>query len=240
MLNSFVTKSQSLLLALSAVLMAGRLQAQNAPPGAIFDLANTSQFKSGTPLTAYTQFTTSFVGDGKMEDISFAFRDTPAFFSFDDASITAGLSATNLLKNPGFEQGVTTGPPDVGKNVPDSWSHWIQPVVKNNIGTVAAGTSFFGAPHSGSQYWLDGSVEGFDGIYQAVQTAAGVTYHVSFWLTDTSFSPIQNPADDMLVYAGDSIPLLGNTIAPEPSAVFLMSFGIAGLMVVFCRNRLVR
>src|SRR5712664_2231698 len=71
--------------------------AQTPPPGAIFDLATVR----ATPLTTYTQFTTSFVSAVPNTTISFAFREVPAFFAFDDAVVTTGGGA-NLLTNGNF------------------------------------------------------------------------------------------------------------------------------------------
>src|SRR5215471_8213462 len=75
------------------------------PPGAILDL-------DGTAIShQYTQYTTSFVATATTTNISFAFREDPAFLSLDDVSVTLG-GGPNLLTNPGFESGV------VGDNAP--------------------------------------------------------------------------------------------------------------------------
>ncbi len=184
------------------------------PSGAIFDLSNTPQFPGGVLGTTYRQFTTSFVGDGNMEYLSFAFREVPAYFAFDNASVTASGSSVNLLTNPGFEQGVTTGPPDVATNYPDGWGRWIQTGDTTAIGEVASNSNLYGCStihaQSGAQFWCDGSVQGFDAIYQPIQTTLGVTYTVTFYLADSSGQSISNPNIDMLVYVGDQIPV-GNT-----------------------------
>lgn len=55
------------------------------PPGWIFQLAPPGP-QSG-PLTGYQQFTTSFLATSTTTDVSFAFREVPRFFAFDDASV---------------------------------------------------------------------------------------------------------------------------------------------------------
>jgi len=40
-----------------------------------------------TPLTSYQPFSASFIADNASEYVSFAFRETPAYFAFDDASV---------------------------------------------------------------------------------------------------------------------------------------------------------
>jgi len=228
-----------------AFLSAAHANAQNPPPGAIFDLSTSSQLTTPV-LSSYQLFTTSFVGDGNTEYVSFAFREVPAYFSFDDASVTATGSGTNLLQNPGFEQGATTGPADLGSNYPDRWGRWIQPVDTDAIGEVDS-TDYGCGPnaHSGVQFWCDGSVQGYDGIYQAISTTAGTTYNISFWLDDNSGRDINNPSIDMLVYAGDAIPVGSTSIAPpppptgstpEPASIAMMGGGLAALGLLLRRR----
>jgi len=221
--------------------------AQNPPAGAIFDLSTSSQLAHPV-LNTYQLFTTSFVGDGNTEYVSFAFREAPAYFSFDDASVSAGGGA-NLLVNSSFEQGATTGPSDVGSNYPDNWGRWIQPVDTSAIGQVDSTGYGCGAnAHSGVQFWCDGSVEGYDGIYQAIATTSGTTYNISFWLDDNSNRAIVNPSIDMLVYAGDQIPVGSTSIAPpppptggsstpEPASLAMMGGGLAALGLLLRRRK---
>jgi hypothetical protein len=216
-------------------LMAPSVSAQAPPSGAVFDLATSSQLPSTGILSTYTLFNTSFVGDGNTEYVSFAFREVPAFWSIDDTSVTAGADPTNLLGNPGFEQGATTGPADVGTNFPDGWGRWIQPVDLSSIGVVASNSQPGGCTqaNSGTQFWCDGSVEGYDGIDQAISTTSGVTYNVSFYLNDNSGNDIATSGDgiDMLVYAGDTLPLGSQPISatPEPPSLVLLGSGLAAL-----------
>jgi hypothetical protein len=233
------------LLLVVVLLNPSRAGAQNPPAGAIFDLATSSQLAASGVLNTPTVFTTSFVGDGNTEYVSFAFREVPAYFLFDNALVVASGSSTNLLVNPGFEQGAATGPADLGSNIPDNWGRWIQPIDTSAIGQVSSVTAPYGCGNelgaaSGVQFWCDGSVEGYDGIYQGIATTLGTTYNISYTLDDNSGSLINNPNIDMLVYAGDQIPVGTVTIAPpppvtpEPASIALM---VGGLGVIGFASR---
>ncbi len=211
-----------------------KANAQNPPPGAILDLATTSEHTG--VLSSYTLFTASFTADSSSTYVSFAFREIPAYFALDDTSVTAMGSSTNLLGDPGFETAT------VGQNVPTGWNRWIQPIDTSAIGVVAAGASSSCGPnaaHGGSQLWCDGSVQGYDAVYQAVATTAGQTYNVSWWLGDNSGTVPYNPGIDMLLYAGDSIPVGTVPIggAPEPASIGLLMAGIGGLALASRKYR---
>src|SRR4051812_26210365 len=118
-----------------------------APTGAIFNAATTHP-GAFTPNTVYTQFTTTFVATATTEFVSFAFREAPAYWSFDDPSVvdtTAG-SSTNLLANGNFEGNT---PANVGTNFPASWNRWIQAVDTSAIGVVAGNGSNQSCGNSG-------------------------------------------------------------------------------------------
>ena len=227
------------LVAITTAVVPSRALAQNPPPGAIFDLS-TVHPGAFSPDDVYTQFSTSFVADSTSEYVSFAFREVPAYFSFDDACVTATTcSSGNLLASPGFE---SSTPGNVGSNFPTDWFRWIQPIDTSAIGVVAGngnpqscGNS---GPNSGSYFWCDGSVQGYDALYQLVSGLnVGTTYTVSWYLTDNSGQSMNNPQIDMLAYAGDALPdgsvPIGTTptgVTPEPSTFVMLGTGMAGLV----------
>lgn len=210
----------------------GSAWAQNPPPGAIFDLATTNQHTG--VLSNYVQFNTSFTADSNLTYVSFAFREIPDFFALDDASVKDTTTpAGEMLNDPGFE-GAT-----VGSNIPAQWSRWIQPVDVSAIGVVASLTNPGGCgpngPNGGSIFWCDGSVEGYDALFQALATTPGDHYQVTFYLGDNSNHVPYNPGIDMLVYAGDQLPQ-GTEALPEPGTLMTFGSGIAGLGTLLRRR----
>jgi hypothetical protein len=241
-LQSFISGA---LLVAAAIAIPNQANAQAPYPGYIYDLATAhpAAFNSGT----YSQFTTSFVANASSEYVSFSFREVPAYFSFDDVSITQGSSTTNLLADPGFESDTAS---NIDTNFPVGWFRWIQPVDTSAIGVVAGTTFAYGCdsgPHTGNYFWCDGSVQGWDGLYQLVSgLTVGATYNVSFWLTDDSESGMtvastctsSSNCIDMVVYAGTALPNgavpVGSTpttppTTPAPPAIWLTLLGIGGL-----------
>lgn len=220
----------------------------DAPTGCIWDLFDTH---GASTLPSYTFFTTSFVASGSSEFVSFAFRETPAYFAFDDAcvsssAISSSSCAGNLLSSPGFEApGTAFGQNcnhDNSLGCPPGWGAWIQPIDTSAIGQIATNSSTYGCnvqAHSGTNFWCDGSVQGYDAIYQQLNgLTVGTTYNIGFWLQDDSGSPITaantggSNQIDALVYAGTSLPV--GTIplsTPEPSTLALVAVGLAGTVV---------
>ncbi len=225
---------RALLLALA---VAGAASAQNPPPGAIFDLVTVNP---GT-LPDYTEFMTSFTADiTGTEFVSFAFRDVPGFFAFDDATVIqqGDTTNTNLLTDGDFESNT---PDNIATSLPAGWLYWFQPVDNTTFGQVAALTNQYGCSvpaHSGTYYWCDGSFEGYDAIYQPITTTLGQTYNVGFWLQDNSDANISNPTTDMLVYAADTLPPINEpVVTPEPASMALVEIGLIALALIRRRRR---
>ena len=206
--------------------VAGPVLANPCPPGnppsncgppvgnVIFDLAVAGP---AVPHT-YTQYFASFVAVDAMTNFSFALREDPAFWSLDDVSVTTG-GGPNLLTNPGFEAGGT------------GWT------ALNIFGAGASGSFSTGCGHTGTGCWFDGSIQGYDGFTQVINTTIGATYNVSFWLTDNGglntaqqLSTNGNTEGtggngiDVLLYAG-AIPTIS---VPEPATLSLLGLALVG------------
>ena len=157
----------------AALFFASTVYAQTLPAGSIGTVT------SNTPNTwqpfSYT-FTPSTTG---ANFVGFAFRQDPAFWTFDNVRLTAAGSSTNLLTNGAFDTGgqfsvtTTNGPSSI--QAPTNWGVWYQ----NGTYPAAAGNwQTIGGAHGG--VWYDGAVGSFDGIYQGVVLQAGTTYTISF------------------------------------------------------------
>nr|MEA2798426.1 hypothetical protein [Phenylobacterium sp.] len=194
----------------------------NGPPAGpvILDLAGTAIPHS------YAQYSTSFVAGATSTDLSFAFREDPAYLHLDDVVLTTG-GGPNLVVNGGFED----GPLDA--NAPTGWTYL------NVFGATAAGRVDTDQPHSGSNNYDDGAVQAYDAITQNIATIVGQTYNLSFWLMDdgelTTFQHLSTNGNttgaggdgvDLVVYAGSGVPVPGGV--PEPATWALMLTGFFG------------
>jgi hypothetical protein len=231
----------------SVIAIPQQANAQAPYSGYIYDLATVHP--AAFNGTTYTQFTTSFTASATSEYVSFSFRETPAYFSLDDVSITQMGSTTNLLADPGFESDTAA---NVDTNFPVGWFRWIQPIDTSAIGVVASTSFAYGCdsgPHSGTYFWCDGSVQGWDGLYQLLSgLTVGATYNISWWLTDNSDDPLtagtstdctstDGSCIDMVIYAGTTLPSGAVTVGgtpttpttPVPGTIWLTLLGIGGL-----------
>jgi len=158
---------------IAALFFVSTVHAQTLPAGSLGTVT------SNTPNTWQTftyTFTPSTTG---ANFLGFAFRQDPAFWTFDNVRLTAAGSNTNLLTNGAFDHGgqfsVTTNNGPSSIQAPTNWGVLLQ----NGTYPAAAGTwQDSGGTHGG--VWYDGAVGSFDGIYQGVALQAGNTYTISF------------------------------------------------------------
>lgn len=222
----------AVLLGLLASTAIAQAAGNNDPPPAgpvILDL-------NGQPVPkTYTQYTTSFTAGSTSTDISFAFREDPAFLSLSTVAVTLSGSTTNLLTNGDFSQG------PIGANAPTGWTYL------NVYNSAAAGVVSGGCGYGGGNCYYDGSVQAYDAITQNISTVVGGLYTISFYLTDnsslTTFSGVSTNGNttgtggngiDLLVYAGDGVPVAA---VPEPSTWAMMMLGFLGLGFLAYRRR---
>jgi hypothetical protein len=209
-------------------------QANNDPPpvGAILDLSG-QPVNHGAAVSESVGFTAALAST----DITFAFREDPAFISFSDVSLldTTTGSATNLILNGNFASGS-------GQNATD-WTY------VNIFGAAAGGVVSNDCGGGLATCWFDGAVQAYDAIDQFVATIVGDNYLLSFLYSDdgglTTFSALSTNGDttdtggngiDILAYGQAGLPSAGG-VTPEPDSIWLLSTGALMLGAAFYYKR---
>ncbi len=208
----------------------------NPPPtGAILDLGGAETgtaaltVNHGTAVAESVDFTAALTST----DITFAFREDPAFISFGDVTLTnvTTSSSTNLILNGDFSSGT------VGTDSATDWTF------VNVYGAEASGTEEADCGGGLATCWYDGSVQAYDAIDQFVTLIVGDTYDLSFVYSDngglTTFSDLSTNGNttgtggngiDILAYAQADIPPAGGgSVVPEPSSLVLAATGLLSM-----------
>lgn len=214
--------------AAAAILASGQALAagnNNGPPSGpiILNL-------DGTAIPhGFQQYSVNFNATSALTDLSFAFREDPAFLSLDDVVLTHGGVGPNLLTNGGFEAGPN------GANAPSGWTYL------NTFGAGAAGVVSSNGARTGNFGYYDGAIQAYDGITQQIGTVSGDAYNLTFWLSDngpySTFSALSTNGNttgtggngvNLVVYGGNGIPVRNDGV-PEPAAWALMLLGFGGI-----------
>ena len=180
---------------------------------------------------SYKLYTASFVATSAATNLSFAFRDDPAFLELSSVSVTTG-SGSNLVSNGNFASGT------IGASAPNGWTYL------NQFGATFSGALTSGCGVASANCYYDGSVQAYDVITQVIATKIGSTYNVAFDLNETgsltTFSRLSTNGNinttagngvDLLVYAG-AVPKVA-----EPSSLAVLFVGLAGLGWITRRQR---
>lgn len=229
-------RMKTLVLAMSIALaftLSAAASPTNEPPplGAILDL-------NGTPIpgggnNTLQSYSVDFTAALANTDITFAFREDPAFISFESASVVDLTNPSgNLLTNGDFSGGVYLN--NGNANTPNGWEY------ANVFGASFGGYITTGCPTGGTTYcWFDGAVQAYDAIDQTIATNIGDVYRISFNLADdngfyTTFSRVSTNGNvtgtggngiDATVYALAGLPQR----VPEPASLVMMGVGLLGL-----------
>src|SRR5262245_46482302 len=135
-------------LALATTLLASNAYAQNnEPPPSGPVILNLN----GTLIPhSYQTYNTSFTATSTTSNISFAFREDPAFLHLDNVVVTIAGGSTNLLVNGNFDAG------PVGAQAPTGWTYL------NTFGADFGGFVSSGCGVGGSNCYRDGAVQAYD------------------------------------------------------------------------------
>ena len=200
----------------------------NPPPvGAILDLGGGET--GTTPQTvnhgAAVSEAVTFTANIASTNITFAFREDPAYISFSGVSLTDNTTHSgNLILNGNFASG--------SGNSPTSWTY------ANIYGATASGVVSSSCGGGLATCWYDGSVQAYDAITQVVATRPGDSYTLSFLYSDngslTTFSDLSTNGTttgtggngiDILAYAQNGLP----SAVPEPASLALLAGGMLAM-----------
>lgn len=214
------------------------------PVGAILDLGGgeTATAPQAVNHGAPVQESVSFTAGVANTDITFAFREDPAFISFSNASLIDNTThSANLLINGNFSGGTHTS--NGNSAAPVGWTF------DNVFGAAASGVvSTCGGFAGTSNCWVDGSVQAYDAIDQIVPTTVGDSFTLSFFYTNngplTTFSDLSTNGNttstggngiDILAYAQAGLPAacgtngtVCTTAVPEPASLALLGSALVG------------
>ena len=231
--TKFALQSLAVLVVGAAVSVPHAFGQVNEPPpsGAILDLGGGETSTSAQTIDHGTATAESvdFIAAFSTTDITFAFREDPAFISFSDVTLTnlTTSSSTNLILNGNFASGSGSAATD--------WTY------ANIYGATFGGVVTSSCGGGLTTCWYDGAVQAYDAIEQSVALVVGDDYALAFEYSDdgpdTTFSDLSTNGDvtdtggngvDILAYEGSGLPPAGGA-APEPSSIVLAATGLLSM-----------